>query len=468
MKLSPPWVEKRKDADGNSRLSFRTRLLLFLVLFLVAVLWCAFRSFGTPVTVNWNVTHQTIDGFGASATGYVSGLSPRQIDQFFDPDRGLGLSLLRIHVIADIKDADCDCVANSAPARCARGSDSQIVSGDLEVAQSASSRGVRLIAAPWSPPAEMKSSGKFCSDGLMNGGTENYARYAGQLVDFLSFLKQKGISIDAISVQNEPDEQNSSYDTAKWTGKQIHDFVPILSQAMSKANLEEVKIAAPEQEAWKFDLMDDSMSDPDVVDKIGIVFGHAYTSENPSGLPSVGTRHIWQTEVSDFTTFDGSIADGLRWGSSIHNYMLAGVNAWMYWNIDCATAKFNHGNNMCLTDSDENLAKRAYVLGQFAKFVRPGWQRIDVTYNGPLLVTAFKGPKGDFAIVAINKGRLPIFNQSFRIDGTTSRHSEVLPWVTTSSQSLAAQQPLEPDSNGSAFTYTIPGRSVVTFQGKGD
>jgi glucuronoarabinoxylan endo-1,4-beta-xylanase len=421
-----------------------------------------------PVTINWDTQHQTIDGFGASATGYAAGFSQEQADQFFSAETGLGLSLLRIRPIADRQSTDCDCVANSRPHQCVQGLSSQIESGDLQIAQMATSRGVRLFAAPWSPPAEMKTSGVYCTGGSMKGNPANYAKYAGQLADSLSLLRNNGVSVEAVSVQNEPDIENEAYDTCRWTGKQIHDFVPVLFKAMSESGSGKIKIAAPEQSTWAFELMSETMSDPAVADKIGVVLGHAYGSQNPSGIPSAGGRHVWQTEVGDGNPFNGSMMNGLKWGISIHNYLMVGSNAWMYWSLDCGEKYFNHENNMCLTGHDGKLAKRAYVLGQYAKFIRPDWRRIGVTNNGSLLVTAYRGPANEFAIVAINPDRSPANDQTFVLNGAASLHSTVTPWITSISLSLAAQQSLSFASDGTTFAYTIPGNSVVTFHGKAD
>jgi glucuronoarabinoxylan endo-1,4-beta-xylanase len=182
----------------------------------------------------------------------------------------------------------------------------------------------------------------------------------------------------------------------------------------------------------------------------------------------VGSRHVWQTEVGDGQRFDGSMQNGLRWARSIHNYMTIGANAWMYWSLDCGDKYFNHSNNMCLTGQDRALAKRAYVLGQYAKFVRPGWQRIGTTNDTPLLVTAYRGPGKEFAIVVVNTNGFPVRDQAFTLNGVASAHSALMPWLTSSSASLATQSPVSLSANGTSFTYTIPGNSVVTFRGKAD
>lgn len=426
------------------------------------------RLSAREVEINWNTFHQEIDGFGASATGYVDGFDVHLAEQFFSAEKGLGLSLLRIRPIAGTEDNDCECVANNVPYHCTLGPSGQLVTGDLQVARLAAAAGLHILGVPWSPPAEMKSSGKYCAGGSIKGNPETYAKYAAELTSALGVLRDNGVSLDALSVQNEPDIENTGYDTCRWTGQQIHDFVPYLSNALDAAGFGSVKIAAPEQSEWKFDLIGPSLEDQRVASRIGLVFGHAYGSDYPSGLPAVGSRHVWQTEAGSSLAFDGSMGDGLQCARVIHNYMIIGVNAWLYWSLACGKAHFNHGNNMCLTDQRDVLTKRAYVLGQFAKFVRPGWRRIGVSNSGALLVTAFRSSEGAFAIVAINMSASAIADQPFMLNGASSLRRPVTPWVTSSVKSLHEESPVTVGADGTAFRYTIPGQSVVTFHGQID
>jgi glucuronoarabinoxylan endo-1,4-beta-xylanase len=439
--------------------------LLFLsgLLGLAAIRGCSV----TQIAVDWNTTHQMIDGFGASATGYTGTVTSDQADKFFSSSTGLGLSLLRIKLIPGTADADCGCVANSTPYACVLGSKSQMVSGDLQIAELAAARGVRLFAAPWSPPAAMKSSGKYCTSGSLIGNSDNYTAYAADLASFPVLLNANGISIDAMSLQNEPNIENPAYDTCKWTAQQIHDFIPYLSRALRAAGFRSIKISVPEESGWTFELGKAALDDQNVATDVGLLFGHAYQTENPASVPSTNSLRIWQTETGDSGNYDGGMRDALRWARNIHHYMGAGVSAWMYWNLDCGATHFNEKNNMCLTDENGNLAKRGYVLGQYAKFIRPGWQRIDVTNRGSLLVTAYKGPGSKFAIVVINNSIWASTNQNFTLKGIASQHLQVTPWLTSASASLVAHSPVAVSSGGT-FTYTIPADSVVTFEGRGD
>jgi glucuronoarabinoxylan endo-1,4-beta-xylanase len=451
----------------------KTHLPYYLMFFVLvgllvpAFIWDRVNSVAA-ITINWNSTYQTIDGFGASATGYTGSFSAAKADKFFEPVTGLGLSLLRLSIVPDTVNEDCTCEANSAPSTCVAGSKSQIVAGDLQVAQLAVARGVSILAAPWSPPPAMKSSRTFCAGGSLIGNSFNYAAYAAALASFPALLEANRVSISALSIQNEPDVTNDGYNTCTWTAQQIHDFIPYLSSALGAAGFGSIKIAIPEESNWGFELMKTAIEDPRVAQDVKLIFGHAYGVDNPSNIPSTNGRHVWQTEVGDSSTFDGGMTNAMKWAVNIHNYMSIGANAWMYWNLDCGVTYFNHDINMCLTDNKSNLAKRAYVLGQYSKFIRPGWRRIEATNSGSLLVTAYKGPADDFAIVVINTSPWIARHPSFNLNRTVSQRFKITPWITSTSFSLSPQPAIFSAVDGTTFAYTIPPNSVVTFQGRVD
>jgi hypothetical protein len=103
-----------------------------------------------------------------------------------------------------------------------------------------------------------------------------------------------------------------------------------------------------------------------------------------------------------------------------------------------------------------------YALGNYSRFVRPGFYRIDVANNGFTQISAYKNPtNGQFAIVAINASPTPIA-QTFDLANFTTL--SVTPWVTSATQALASQPPVTVAN--AAFTYTLPASSIVTFTGQ--
>src|SRR6187551_2887983 len=131
-----------------------------------------------PAQIDLTVQHQRIDGFGASSAWTATNLSDTLADQFFSPDAGIGLSLLRVQ----IKPA-----GNTA---------------ELGTARKAAARGAKVWGAPWSPPAEWKDNGS-----TINGGSlldEHRADWANRLAAFATSMAAEGIPLVAISAQNEP------------------------------------------------------------------------------------------------------------------------------------------------------------------------------------------------------------------------------------------------------------------------
>ena len=157
-----------------------------------------------------------------------------------------------------------------------------------------------------------------------------------------------------------------------------------------------------------------------------------------------------------------SIADAVMWASLIHyNIGVVGVNSWNYWQyIE------TYGDNEPLISPNQSQAYsiRLYAFAQWAKFVKPGWVRIEATANpiSGVYITAFKDTaSGNFAIVAVNQNSSPL-NVEFSLAGFPSVTS-VTPTLTSASSSLEDQASV--NISGDSFSYSLPGTSVTTFHG---
>jgi glucuronoarabinoxylan endo-1,4-beta-xylanase len=173
---------------------------------------------------------------------------------------------------------------------------------------------------------------------------------------------------------------------------------------------------------------------------------------------NTGGKPLWETEVSTFDSYDGSMANGLYWAGQIHSFLTyAQVNAWHFWWL-IPTGADNEG----LTDQSGKPAKRMYVLGNYSRFVRPGYYRIGVSNNAATSISAYKDPNsGSFAIVAINGNNTDLV-QIFDLAGFTA--TNVTPWITSGSLSLVSQSVV--NVTNATFVYDLPAMSVVTFAGK--
>jgi glucuronoarabinoxylan endo-1,4-beta-xylanase len=435
-------------------------VLLAMLLFFAVGIWFSEhgqRNTATvpqyTATIEWSDVHQTIDGFGASSADFLTSLTRTQADFFFTTS-GIGLSILRTQIIPDL----ATCNAEFRDGGCSD-SNGQILNGELETAKLAVARGAIVFSTPWSPPGTYKSNGSF-----RNGGSllpSRYSDWARDIASYVKMMANQAVPIYAVSVQNEPNV-TTDYGSCTYTAEQIHDFVPYLHSALQFVGAGSTKIIIAEQSSWAFDLISAAMVDAKVASKVGVIAAHGYGGGKIQPYPT-GSAQLWQTEdSSQSATYDSSMMDGMSWALKIHNYLaVANVNAWMWWFLTDMPNQGEGTDNAALTDINGNIPKRAYVSGQWSRFVRPGWSRVGVNYFGPLRITAFKDQGNQsFTIVVVNSGTTEIA-QTFSLKGFST--NAVTPWITSERWSLAVQAPVT--VNGSSFAYTLPAYSVTSFSG---
>jgi glucuronoarabinoxylan endo-1,4-beta-xylanase len=382
-----------------------------------------------PSTIDWNQAYQTIDGFGASSAWVVTSLTPARANLLFSPTQGVGLSLLRSHILPDT-------TASSA---------------ELSTMQTAQAMGVTVWSTPWSPPAAWKDNGS-----ISNGGhllASHYQDYADLLSRYVRNMQARGVTISAVSVANEPD-YTATYESSRWTSAEFAAFLPVLADAFARDGVT-AQIVLPEESGWRFDLASTIFSNPALKADVGVVAGHNYGG-TAAAVPQAQGKGLWETEVSSFDAFDPGMTSALRWAKNVHDFMVvAHASAWHYWWL-----KSSGNDNQGLLGPNWEVTKRLWAVGNYSKFVRPGWVSVGATDDGGVLVSAFKDPaSGQFAVVAVNQGGA--VSKTFNLRGFVA--SAVTPWVTSAGLDLARQGDVA--VNGNSFTADLPAQSVTTFVG---
>ncbi|MGA2281958.1 MAG: YDG domain-containing protein [Verrucomicrobiota bacterium] len=444
------------------------------------------QSVNTPTTngactVDWTNVFQRIDGFGASSA-WDGTWTTTQADMFFSTNTssttsfdgrtnftftGVGLSLLRNHITYASSTS-----ASATP-----------TTSETTIMQYAQARGARVWSTPWTPAAGFKAASDIYDSGqaldgnlwgghyLGSGNNITNVNYASQLANYVASMETtyKITNFYAISVQNEPDAFVTNYEACQWTGAQIRDFVTNLYSALVAKGYGSTKIMIPESENWTDpqNLMGPTLNDTNATAVVSIIADHNYVADNNTGdtsIPaalSVSGKALWETEVAQFGSYDGSITNAVYWAGRIHLFLTAAqANAWHYWWL------VPYGNsNSGLTDTNGIPSKRMYAIGQFSRFVRPNYYRINIATNSSSAqISAYKdSASSNFAIVAINPGLTNVV-QVFNLTNMASV-STVTPWITSATMSLSNQTPVA--VSGSSFTYTLPALSVVTFVGQG-
>jgi glucuronoarabinoxylan endo-1,4-beta-xylanase len=270
-------------------------------------------------------------------------------------------------------------------------------------------------------------------------------------------METNGAPLEAIGIQNEGDYQ-VSYESCDWTAVQVLDFVRDYGQLITNT-----KVISPESFQFRHEHTDLMLNDPDAVANVDIVGGHIYGTQlqdysYPLALEK--GKELWMTE--HYTTSDrsGNIwPDALLVGKEIHNCMVIGqYSAYIWW-----YGKRYYG---FIGDGEEGtgngvVTKRGYVMSNFSKFIRPGYNRIDADESPQtgISVSAYAGD-GKVVIVAINESSVTK-EQQFVISGTNS--TTVTPYITSSSKNLETQEAVEIVADIDAFIYSLPPNSITTF-----
>ncbi len=399
-----------------------------------SVYLAAQNSFPT-IAVNSNLTFQTIDGFGFTLTGgsalHLNSMSASAravlLNELFGQDEtAIGISYLRISIGGSDLDATTfsydDLPAGQTDVDMTNFSlapDKQCLIPILKQILAINPK-IKILGSPWSPPAWMKSNNNPKGGTLKTAYYDAYSKY---FVKYVQAMASEGITIDAITIQNEPlyDGNNPSM---KMLAEEQGAFVKNnLGPAFAAASIK-TKIILYDHNADRTDYPISIMDDPDAKKYVDGSAFHLYGG-SISSLSAVHTAHpdknLYFTE--QWTGAPGDMANDLKNG--VRDLTIGGTRNWckvvLQWNLSSNTLLEPHtagGCTLCLgaitIDGDVVSHNPAYyVIGHASKFVRPGSIRIESTSTDNLPSTAFKTPDGKIVVIVVNNSGS---TQSFNIN----------------------------------------------------
>lgn len=411
-------------------MKYNAKRLMLLIGFTVIPFFKQSIVNAADATVNLLSTKQIIDGFGASSA-WCGALSDNIINPLYGD---LGYSILRLRIEEGIGDSwKSGNFSKWAP--------------ELSNAKKATAKGAIVFASPWNPPASMQEN--FTKAGDSDAKRLKYDKYT-EYVDYLNayvkYMKDNGVDLYAVSVQNEPDYAK---EWNWWTPEEMLNFVKNYAGSIN------CKVMAPESFQYLKNMSDPIINDTTAFANIDILGFHLYgTPVNQFSYPLFqqkgSEKKAWMTEHYFDTD---NLSDVMNLAKEIHDCMVTGnMNAYVYWWITWPNG---------LANSNGQIFKRAYVLGQFAKFIRPGYYRVDATPNPAtnVYVSAYKGDK-NVVIVAVNTGAGSV-NQKIIVQNETI--SQISSWQTNANSNMTAGQSYQ--LNSGSFNVTLPSQSVTTFVG---
>ncbi len=382
------------------------------------------------VTVQVSKTQQTIRGFGGiNHPEWAGDLTAAQRQTAFGNGTGeLGMQILRVFV----------------------NEDSSQWSKAVPTAKAAIAQGALVFASPWNPPSSMCE--KFTKNGNSNSKRlrhDKYGEYAKHLNNFVTFMKNNGVELYAISIQNEPDY---AAEWTWWTPDECLNFME------NYAGQIDCRVMSPETFQYNKEYYNKILNSSKAYDNTDLFGTHFYgTSRNNMDFPALEQcgKDIWMTEVyvpnSEANSAD-RFPEALQVSENIHNGLVVGnMNAYVWWYI-----RRQYGP----MKEDGTISKRGYCMAQYSKFVRPGYVRVDATEQPAkdVYVSAYRDEKNQVVIVALNKSETT-YTQSFSISGETI--GNVDRYRTSANENLAPTKGME--ASGSGFMAQLPANSVSTF-----
>lgn len=401
----------------------------------VALNFTATTNNNPTIEVNENETFQSIDGFGYTLTGgsatLINRLPEAEKDAlikelFGTADNAIGVSYLRVSIGASDLSANVFTYNERPAGQTDVNQDYFSIAPEMDDLVPVLKRilainpAIKILGSPWTAPTWMKTNKAYKGGSLL---PEYYGAYAKYFVKYIAAMKAQGITIDAITIQNEPLHPGNTPSMYMEAVDQANFIKTALGPAFKAAGLT-TKIIVYDHNADRPDYPMTILADADASAYVDGSAFHLYggkieaLSQVHNAYPN---KHVYFTE--QWVGGPGNFPEDLKW--HVSTLIIGATRNWsrnvLEWNL-AADENYNPhtpdgGCTSCLgaiTISGNTVKRNVafYVIAHASKFVRPGSVRIASTQNQPLSNVAFKTTDGKRALIVMNTSNAP---QTFNI-----------------------------------------------------
>ena len=378
------------------------------------------------IDIDVSQTYQTVDGFGYTLTGgsaevinTLSASKKQELlqDLFGSGENSIAVSYLRVSIGASDLNSSVFSYNDLEPGQ----TDINLTKFSLEKDKGvinllkeilAINPKIKILGSPWSAPVWMKTNGSTIGGSLK---PEYYGVYAQYFVKYIQAMKNEGITVDAITIQNEPLHGGNNPSMVMTAEEQATFVKQSLGPAFKNAGIN-TKIIVYDHNCDRPDYPIAVLSDKDASPYIDGAAFHLYGGDI-SALSSVRntfpTKNVYFTE--QWTASNGNFGGDLKWHTK--NVVIGSMRNWsknaLEWNLanDPQFKPYTSGGcTMCkgaiTVNSIENYAKNVsyYIIAHASKFVPQNSVRIASTQPGNLATVAFKREDGKLVLIVENDG----------------------------------------------------------------
>lgn len=394
---------------------------------------------------------QHVEGFGGMYNPFIwcggNLVSAAEMEKFYNPSE-LGYTMLRLMIYPNSADW----------------------SKDVEGAKIAQKHGAIIFACPWDCTDALADK---TSDGKKHLKKENYGKYADHIVAYIDYMKQQGVKIFAVSMQNEPD-----MDFTAWTPTEVRDF---MRQHGATIRATGVKLMSPETCGMRKDYNDLIINDAKAFEQTDILAGHLYQGfahpetgawekgifDHVMGLRQrLGSKQWWMTEhlFNDgekeanesawvFRTWDYNLKN-LAW--EMHWCMEGNCSAYVYWYLRRFYGLMGDNDKRSPVAEGE-IAKNGYIVSHYAKYAS-GRDRIKASSaDDRIYPTAYVNAAGtELTMVMLNMSDSDL-TIKVPVEGASDAQA-VVTSETLNMQSAAAS------AQGGVVSVSAPAMSIVSVK----
>ncbi|WP_438348146.1 glycoside hydrolase family 30 protein [Paenibacillus sp. FA6] len=385
----------------------------------------------TTVTIDENQTYQEMDGFGASFTDSSAYLIHQVLDeeqrtelmkQLFDPQAGIGLSVLRNPMGAsdyarEIYSYD-DLPVNETDMELSRFSISHDEADIIPLLQEAVRLNpeMKLMASPWSAPGWMKTSGSMIGGELKK---EHYQVYADYFVRYIQAYLVNGLPTYAVTPQNEALFVPPHYPGMLMPAEAQSDFIKNYLKPNFVKNNIDTKILCYDHNWDRPDYPLSVLTEAN--EAVDGVAWHWYggsptaQSEVHQAFPN---KEVHFTEGSGgewIPAFEPAFSNVMRTGIEI---LRNNSKSFVLWNMaldeNNGPTVPGFGQSTCrgIVTIEQQTKKLTYTLdyyalAHFSKYIRPKAVRIDSSSSDLIRSVAYKNTDGSTVVVLFNDSEQP-------------------------------------------------------------
>ena len=470
---------------------------LITILLLIILVGSVPAMAAETLTIDESVTHQTLESFGTSGawwSQYVGLWDDKYMNTMktnrqriatllYDQKYGIGLTGYRYNLGAGSADSGLGNYWD--PNR--RAQSFEVAPGEYDFSKDAGAQwflkevvrlGADEITLFFNSPLErltISGTAQVTKGMNKNIEPENYAEWAKYACDVTEYFLSQGVPVKFLSPINEPQwawddgQEGCHYEPQQIAGV----YIAFLEEMEKRPALAGVELSGPESGEWggqTIQYVSALLGNQKLSEHFKAVDNHSYWSNTQSKVSFKNWMKVQYPDVKIRMSEWCEMVNGtdLTMDSAIHlaqcvqeDLTVLDAVAWCTW-VGVSPGGYRDG----LIHATENGTgeksivplKRLWAYGNYTRFIRPGFVRVDASGAKELAPVAFKGEKDgkqQLVIVLINE---QFSSQFIELAGDFSAYSKMEIHETSTARDLARTY------NGAVKTdVTLPMQSVITI-----